>query len=236
MLREVNSLSRVSHQHIVRYYSCWLEEVAPPTQSPADDSSNATPVVASSESEDIFAVNFDDLSFSRPDRSRSASFPRIRFANDSDDEDDDDSDDSDDEEGDSSDSEGTIPDPSASDARAARSKAISVPSKPSTSHTGTTTDDESVQRILYIQMEFVEKVRTLGCSKLTVQQTLREAISAGLSEDEAWRLLVQILQALAHMSSLGIVHRGESLDQIWLTRRPQAVEHPPRCQWKRKDC
>ena len=41
------------------------------------------------------------------------------------------------------------------------------------------------------------------------QQTLREAISAGLTDEEVWRLLVQMLQALSHMSSLGIVHRGE---------------------------
>lgn len=206
MLREVNSLSRVSHQHIVRYYSCWLEEVGPPTRSPADDSTEPslpTSTAASSDSEDIFAVNFDDFSLSRHDRSRSASFPRIRFADNSDDDDDDDDDDEN-----SYESDGTIPDPSASEPRA-RSKAISVPSKPSASYTDATTDDGTVQRILYIQMEFVEKVSyARAIVGADVQQTLREAITAGLSEDEAWRLLVQILQALAHMSSLGIVHRG----------------------------
>jgi translation initiation factor 2-alpha kinase 4 len=32
-------------------------------------------------------------------------------------------------------------------------------------------------------------------------------ITHGLDEDEGWQYLLQILQALAHMSSLGIVHR-----------------------------
>lgn len=164
MLREVNSLSRVSHQHIVRYYSCWLEEVGPQTRSPADDSTDPslpTSTAVSSEGEDIFAVNFDDLSVSRRDHSRSASFPRIRFAADSDEDDDDDDEDS------SYESDGTIPDPSASEPPA-RSKAISVPSKPTASYTGTTTDDGTVQRILYIQMEFVEKV---SCERQTTTLT-----------------------------------------------------------------
>jgi translation initiation factor 2-alpha kinase 4 len=46
---------------------------------------------------------------------------------------------------------------------------------------------------------------------LISQQTLREAITAGLDDEEVWRLLGQILQALAHMSAMGIVHRGEQL-------------------------
>jgi len=37
---------------------------------------------------------------------------------------------------------------------------------------------------------------------------LREAIADGLSEDEVWRLLKQMLHAVAHMSGLNIVHRG----------------------------
>lgn len=176
VLREVNSLSRVSHQYIVRYYSCWLEEVGPPEQAGDESSEAMTASAISTESEDIFAVNFDDLSVSH--HSRSASFPRIRFADsrtNSDEEDDDDEDDSDvkhksrttsplssssSEESDSGDSDSsahTIGDPSD---RKSKSRAISIPSKISTDFTGTTMDDSSVQRILYIQMEFVEKV---GC-------------------------------------------------------------------------
>ncbi len=221
VLREVNALSRVSHQYIVRYYSCWLEDVGLPDGPMGDDdsaiqssvnSSNVNSSNVSSES-DIFAVNFNDFdkSMSRRDHSKSASFPRIRFADDDDDDDDEDSDEdeSSDDESDSSGwaSEHTVADPSASVPKNGRAQplAISKPStKPSTSYTGTTDNDDSVQRILYIQMEFVEK------------QTLREAISAGLNEDECWRLLVQMLQALAHMSTSGIVHRDLKPSNILL--------------------
>ncbi|OCF45594.1 PEK/GCN2 protein kinase [Kwoniella heveanensis CBS 569] len=201
--REVNNLSRVNHQHIVRYYSCWLEDANPPQLTPTADDSTPGPAVTNSNSteEDIFALNFDDVSFSRRDQSRSASFPRIRFADGSDEEEDDSDDSSDsDTESDSS-GASTAADPSDIRGRAMR---IPIASKPSASITDATTDDGMVQRILYIQMEFVEK------------QTLREAITAGLTEDEVWRLLRQVLSALAHMASLGIVHRDLKPSNILL--------------------
>ena len=43
--------------------------------------------------------------------------------------------------------------------------------------------------------EFVEK------------QTLRERIAEGISEEEAWRLFQQIVEALVHISNRGIVCR-----------------------------
>lgn len=71
-------------------------------------------------------------------------------------------------------------------------------------------------RVLYIQMvgsssrlRFV----ILGADhphrlqEYVENQTLKEAIGRGLSEDESWRLFRQILEALVHMASLGIVHR-----------------------------
>ncbi|KAH9923827.1 uncharacterized protein B0H18DRAFT_1013542 [Fomitopsis serialis] len=51
----------------------------------------------------------------------------------------------------------------------------------------------TVFRTLYIQMEYVER------------QTLKERIAEGLSEEDAWRLFQQIVDALVHMSSLGIM-------------------------------
>nr|XP_019050908.1 PEK/GCN2 protein kinase [Kwoniella bestiolae CBS 10118]OCF29838.1 PEK/GCN2 protein kinase [Kwoniella bestiolae CBS 10118] len=204
--REVNNLSRVNHQHIVRYYSCWLEDANPPQLTPTADEPTPGPIPSTvSTEEDIFALDFDDASFSRRDQSRSASFPRIRFANEDEDEDDEEEDSDDDgESGSESDSDAsTAADPSEMRERG-RSLNIPIPPKPSASITDATTDDGNVQRILYIQMEFVEK------------QTLREAITAGLTEDEVWRLLRQVLSALAHMASLGIVHRDLKPSNILL--------------------
>ncbi|KAH7905298.1 kinase-like domain-containing protein [Hygrophoropsis aurantiaca] len=61
-----------------------------------------------------------------------------------------------------------------------------------------------VPRTLYIQMEFVER------------QTLRERVAEGISEDEAWRLFYQILDALVHMGSMGILHRDIKLANIFI--------------------
>ncbi|KAJ3566582.1 hypothetical protein NP233_g6910 [Leucocoprinus birnbaumii] len=62
----------------------------------------------------------------------------------------------------------------------------------------------NVTRTLYIQMEFVER------------QTLRERIDEGITEDEAWRLFGQIVDALVHMSTLGILHRDIKLTNIFI--------------------
>ncbi|KAJ3481924.1 hypothetical protein NLI96_g7338 [Meripilus lineatus] len=59
-------------------------------------------------------------------------------------------------------------------------------------------------RTLYIQMEFVER------------QTLKERIAEGLSEEDAWRLFQQIVDALVHMASLGILHRDIKLTNIFI--------------------
>ncbi|TFK38831.1 hypothetical protein BDQ12DRAFT_605427 [Crucibulum laeve] len=48
------------------------------------------------------------------------------------------------------------------------------------------------------------------------RQTLRERVDEGISEDEAWRLFQQILDALVHMSTLGILHRDIKLTNIFI--------------------
>ncbi|KAF8655998.1 hypothetical protein AX16_002818 [Volvariella volvacea WC 439] len=61
-----------------------------------------------------------------------------------------------------------------------------------------------VSRTLYIQMEFVER------------QTLKERVDEGISEEEAWRLFHQIVDALVHMSTLGILHRDIKPTNIFI--------------------
>lgn len=164
--REVVSLSKVSHQHIVRYFGCWMEDVVrqePPTITETPQSETPTQDVLPAPEEDIFKVNWDDPSLYKREPSRSMSFPRIRFhkqADGSDSSSDSDTDSETDSDGSSDDQD--TPDPS-QPAEAPRGRPIAVPPKPSMSITGTTVDDSAVQRILYIQMEFVEKVGALHC-------------------------------------------------------------------------
>lgn len=87
------------------------------------------------------------------------------------------------------------------------SSAINIPrgNVPLISRTPATPQSEPVKKkTLYIQMEFVEK------------QTLREAISQGMSEAECWRLFRQILDALDYLASIKIVHRDLKPSNILL--------------------
>ena len=43
-----------------------------------------------------------------------------------------------------------------------------------------------------------------------------QRIDEGLTEDEAWRLFQQIIDALVHMSTLGILHRDIKLTNIFI--------------------
>jgi translation initiation factor 2-alpha kinase 4 len=55
-------------------------------------------------------------------------------------------------------------------------------------------------------------------------QTLKEAIGRGLSEDESWRLFRQTLEALVHMASLGIVHRDLKPSNLLIGERAPAPD------------
>ncbi|KAG8892983.1 hypothetical protein FRC00_011245, partial [Tulasnella sp. 408] len=48
------------------------------------------------------------------------------------------------------------------------------------------------------------------------RQTLKEAIEDGLTEKDCWRLFRQILEAVAHIASLGIIHRDIKLTNIFI--------------------
>jgi eukaryotic translation initiation factor 2-alpha kinase 4 len=41
-------------------------------------------------------------------------------------------------------------------------------------------------------------------------------VDEGITEDEAWRLFHQIVDALVHMSGLGILHRDIKLTNIFI--------------------
>jgi eukaryotic translation initiation factor 2-alpha kinase 4 len=43
-----------------------------------------------------------------------------------------------------------------------------------------------------------------------------KAIEDGLTEDEAWRLFRQILEALVYISSLGILHRDIKCTNVFI--------------------
>ncbi|KAF8580136.1 Serine/threonine-protein kinase [Ramaria rubella] len=175
IFREVKLLSRLQHRHIVRYYTTWLEtpdETASESSSNSDHSSDTGSEETSrqpSVDDDFFAIDLDDMTTRSV--SQSTSFPSIHFSRES------------------SERLSSMDDPDSGSEDGSGSLSPSLSRYP---------EKESftpAHRVLYIQMEFVER------------QTLIERITEGLSEEEAWRLFHQLLEALVHMSSLQILHR-----------------------------
>ncbi|PCH37122.1 Serine/threonine-protein kinase [Wolfiporia cocos MD-104 SS10] len=192
IFREVNALSRLNHRFVVRYYTTWVETAEPESTAVSD-----------TETEDGMTSVPQSRSVSRSSRSRSKGGDSDLFGIDFDDL--------------GSGSRHSFP-----SIHFTRSGSATV-EKTSECNSGSGSDSDDfgnlfgpknasrtltpppiVSRTLYIQMEFVER------------QTLRERIAEGITEDEAWRLFQQILDALVHMSSLGILHRDIKLTNIFI--------------------
>lgn len=193
IFREVDTLSRLNHRYIVRYYTTWIEtsdHVSTATSAVGSSAGTSVPgnangsTTEAEEESDPFAINLDDLDDYNDTPSHS--FPAITFTRSGTPRSD---------EGESTSSEGS-----------ASSDEVILP------HSGrgreltkrAATPVPSVSRTLYIQMEYVER------------QTLKERIAEGLSESEAWRLFQQIVDALVHMSSMNILHRDIKLTNIFI--------------------
>ncbi|KAK2467467.1 hypothetical protein APHAL10511_000322 [Amanita phalloides] len=228
IFREVNALSRLSHRFVVRYYTTWVEtsEVAP--SAVASDESGAedgdgdedglTSVPESSAGAGVgklsgsgmmasggFSIDLDDLDEISGSHSRS-SFPSIHFSRSMTPE--------------SGESSGSGGGGGSARGGSGKNGSESGSSEEENGHLnnlfkkprmGMTTafgelmtPPPMVTRTLYIQMEFVER------------QTLKERVDEGISEGEAWRLFQQILDALVHMSTLGILHRDIKLTNIFI--------------------
>jgi translation initiation factor 2-alpha kinase 4 len=189
LLREVQTLSRLHHHNIVRYYQAWFEEASSHNMANFNDSEDEED--DSDDSDDDSDDSEDDILETEPETEdddgitspsqadwhcseASKSMLSISFARgsgvgmssseeDYDDDADDEDDDEDDENQDSSHS-----------AQLRRSKG---------------------RQMLFIQMEFCEN------------NTLLDLIRDGIEIDEAWRLFRQILEGLAYLHSVGVIHR-----------------------------
>ncbi|SJL11916.1 uncharacterized protein ARMOST_15330 [Armillaria ostoyae] len=196
IFREVNALSRLSHRFIVRYYTTWVETAEPTSTAASDESesesdsysqSNGTENgmtsvpsrIQSREASGPIIFNMDDLD-DLGGTSR-GSFPSIHFTGSSESQEDTDS-----------------------DNETPFGGLFRKAGEENGEGLGSMTPPLTVQRTLYIQMEFVER------------QTLKERVDEGISESEAWRLFQQIVDALVHMSTLGIIHRDIKLTNIFI--------------------
>ncbi|KAJ7874765.1 kinase-like domain-containing protein [Mycena olivaceomarginata] len=192
IFREVNALSRLSHRFIVRYFTTWVETAEAASAAPSDDSGAesgteyGTSVPDSSDRRVSFS---DDIGFDLADLDDLGSGSRSSFPSIH-----------------FSHSRASSPrtDDGEGDDECDESDSDGVPEDLSSSNEPSPTPPRVLSRTLYIQMEFVER------------QTLKERIDEGMSEQEAWRLFQQILEALVYMSSLGILHRDIKLTNIFI--------------------
>ncbi|KAG6888788.1 hypothetical protein C0992_007518 [Termitomyces sp. T32_za158] len=187
IFREVNALSRLSHRYIVRYYTTWIEISDEPISSNiSDDSESGTGTGSGLTS----VPNSSERYLPRNGGGLTIDFDDL------------------------------------TDRRSLSSKSsfpsihFDASSSPGTGESSGS-DEEGLEnlfrpmmpdvtpppmqsRTLYIQMEFVER------------QTLKERIDEGITQDEAWRLFQQIVDALVHMSTLSILHRDIKLTNIFI--------------------
>ncbi|KAJ3244254.1 hypothetical protein HDU78_011195 [Chytriomyces hyalinus] len=177
LLREVQTLSRLHHHNIVRYYQAWFED-APDMDS--DDSDNSEDSGSDEEEESWDSDDSDESSVpefnvkSSSDWHTSHHSSNIVFQ--------------------------------LSGAPVSKTGRGASGSRNFHHATGGMTDSEedgesmasSMQpgvKVLFIQMEFCEN------------STLQDIIKGGVEVSEAWRLFRQILEGLAYLHNVGIIHR-----------------------------
>lgn len=165
-MREIMTLSRLDHPHIVRYVTCWIEETYAQPPPEAIEPLTTSQQFDSSILQLNKGLSLDLDDFLNRENSLQGSF--VQF-------------------GDTDESEQDEEEPEPPQHSSER--------KSSTVHSNVAANVPVTTRVLYIQMEYVEN------------QTLGDAIEQGLSPDESWRIFRQMLEALAHIASLGIIHR-----------------------------
>lgn len=109
--------------------------------------------------------------------------------------------------GNGSSSEDDTPSNSRAPSRKSMSKRAKSPKNPLQSHFA------RAPQIMYIQMasriNFMDSTVSpndrIGLQEYVERQTLKEAVEDGITEKDCWRLFRQILEAVAHIASLGIV-------------------------------
>ncbi|KAI0696604.1 hypothetical protein BC835DRAFT_1341525 [Cytidiella melzeri] len=221
IIREVSTLSRLNHRFIVRYYTTWFEytDTVSTTSSAVGSSIDAYSLESSFDENNPVAINWTKV----PPPSNGHSFPNIHFTNSEEVDFEDEPNihfSNNEEESDFEDeasvhfSGGETPD--------SEDESDLEGSGTARSSEGDTEDEfprrgryvndiltpvPKLSKTLFIQMEYVER------------QTLQELVKEGISEEEAWRLFLQIVEALVYMSSLNVIHRDIKGTNIFIDAR-----------------
>ncbi|EJC97866.1 uncharacterized protein FOMMEDRAFT_143407 [Fomitiporia mediterranea MF3/22] len=191
--REVNALSRLNHRFIVRYYTTWLEESEPTSSTTSSDSGQG-----SDDADDQTAGALSSESNGRTTTGNNTPDSQI------------------------------FRDPTTIDLdELMNSEEAQTSSFPSIHFTSGDVAEDSSDEEESASLQLVERSDRVRAAPMTVRtlyiqmeyvprQTLKELVAERISEDEAWRLFLQIVDALVHMASLGILHRDIKLTNIFI--------------------
>lgn len=150
--KEIQILPALSHSHVVRYFGCWVEDPGKPPENHEDDSESNETVshTPAEELSDPFAPPDPQNPYlQKPENSKSLPYPSFRFGLGPED----DSEPSDISEDEEEDTESELPELPVIKAKKQDAQLVH-----SSSVTGTTNDDPSLFRTLYIAMQFVDNV------------------------------------------------------------------------------
>ncbi|KAK6071697.1 hypothetical protein SCUP234_09618 [Seiridium cupressi] len=213
LLKEVSTLSALSHPSIVRYYDAWTEQLPESADTEGETSTEGfstqrSMVTGSNEMEIQFATSTGGLDFMS-----SANIGDGYYHDDEEDSDEDENDlesDEQDEEEDNEDDNGILFEVSTANDDSSLKNQLPTTPRRTRSHT------QSGWKVLYILMEYCEK------------KTLRDLISQNLYEnnEEVWRLFREVLDGLNYMHTFhNIVHRDLKPENVFISRGTDGVAH-----------
>lgn len=226
LLTEVQVLATLYHPSVVRYYTSWMEEYDG-TRIKGDDESEDASESSSSDSTTGAKEEEDSGSF-EPSRGgldfiSSSCYPLIEFAEDSDvsgegadeklmdegdalEEDEGDAREGDEDGEESDDSESSKSLTSQKLDLEASSEDSAVFSAGSSNRKHHEISIPTIKHILYIQMEY--------CEKLTLKDLIRGGIHKDV--DEGWRIFRAVLEGLVHIHASNIIHRDLKPENIFM--------------------